>query len=176
MWRSILLATLMPICGAQAAVRDQSVPMVAVAGYEAVRLVGEWFEVAQTPSFLEQDCHGTTAAVALRDDSRLTLKIVCHKSSATGPILPLDGVMAETDFGLFEVRFVKLLELGNLQVAVLWQADDNSMAVIGSPGGQIGWIWSKSAHPDGAMLDKAKAALVRAGYKARAIKPVDQFE
>ena len=84
--------------------------------------------------------------------------------------------MAETNLGLFEVRFVKLLELGNLQVVVLWQADDNSMAVIGSPGGQIGWIWSKSAHPDGAMLDKAKAALVRAGYKARAIKPVDQFE
>ena len=176
MWRSILLATLMPICGAQAAVRDQSVPMVAVAGYEAVRLVGEWFEVAQTPSFLEQDCHGTTAEVALRDDSRLTLKIICHKSSASGPILPLDGVMAQTDPGLFEVRLVKLLELGNLHLAVLWQAEDDSMAALGSPEGQIGWIWSKSAHPDAVKLDQAKAALVGAGYKARAIRPVDQFE
>ena len=176
MWKSILLATLLPIGAAEAAVRDLSVPMVAVAGYEPARLVGQWFEVAQTPSFLEQDCHGTTAEVASRDDSRLTLKIVCHKSRVSGPILPLDGVMAQTDPALFEVRFVKLLELGNLTFVVLWQADDNSMAAIGSPKGDIGWIWSKSVHPDAATLQKAKAALVAAGYKASAIKPVDQGE
>ena len=172
----MILAALLPICGAQAAARDPSVPMMAVAGYGSARLVGHWFEVAQTPSFLEQDCHGTTAEVALRDDSRLTLKIICHKTSVSGPILPLDGVMAQTEPGLFEVRLVKLLELGNLHLAVLWQAEDDSMAALGSPEGQIGWIWSKSPHPDAAMLDQAKAALVGAGYKARAIKSVDQAE
>lgn len=176
MWKSILLAALMPICAAQAEVRDLSVPMVAVGNYDATRLVGHWFEVAQTPSFLEQDCHGTTAAVALRDDSRLTLKIVCHKSSLTGAILPLDGVMAQTDPGVFEVRLVKLLELGNLHLAVLWQADDNSLAAIGSPEGQIGWVWAKSPHPDAVMLGTAKAVLVGAGYKERAIKPVEQAQ
>ena len=173
MWKSILLAAFLPFGTAQAAVRDLTVPMVAMTGYESTRLVGQWFEVAQTPSFLEQDCHGTTAEVTARDDSRLTLKIVCHKSSVTGPILPLDGVMAQTDPALFEVRFVKLLELGNLTCVVLWQADDNSMVAIGSPKGEIGWIWSKSAQPDAATLVQAKAALVAAGYKASAIKPVD---
>ena len=173
MWKSILLAAFLPFGTAQAAVRDLTVPMVAMTGYESTRLVGQWFEVAQTPSFLEQDCHGTTAEVTARDDSRLTLKIVCHKSSVTGPILPLDGVMAQTDPALFEVRFVKLLELGNLTFVVLWQADDNSMVAIGSPKGEIGWIWSKSAQPDAATLVQAKAALVAAGYKASAIKPVD---
>jgi lipocalin len=50
------------------------------------------------------------------------------------------------------------------------------MVAIGSPKGDIGWIWSKSVHPDAATLQKAKAALVAAGYKASAIKPVDQGE
>jgi lipocalin len=176
MWKSILLAAFLPFGTAQAAVRDLTVPMEAITGYESARLVGQWFEVAQTPSFLEQDCHGTTAEVTARDDSRLTLKIACHKFNLSGPILLLEGVMAETDPAIFEVRFVKLLELGNLQLVVLWQADDNSMVAIGSPTGQIGWIWSKSAHPDAAVLKQAKAALVGAGYKERAIKPVDQAD
>lgn len=176
MWKSILLATLVPFCAAQAAVRDLSVPMVAVAGYQSARLVGQWFEVAQTPSFLEQDCHGTMAEVSLRDDSRLTLKIACHKTSLSGPILPLDGVMAQTDPGVFSVRLVKLLELGNLQVVVLWQAKDDSMAALGSPEGQIGWIWSKTAKPDATQLEQATAALVGAGYSKRAIKTVEQAQ
>jgi len=176
MWKSILLAVFMPICAAQAGVRDLSVPMMALAYYDSTRLVGPWFEVAQTASFLEQGCHGSTAKVTLRDDSRLTLKIACHKFNLSGPILLLEGVMAETDPAIFEVRFVKLLELGNLQLVVLWQADDNRMVAIGSPTGQIGWIWSKSAHPDAAVLKQAKAALVGAGYKENAIKPVDQAD
>ena len=29
--------------------------------YDKARLIGDWYEVAQTPTLLEQDCHGTTA-------------------------------------------------------------------------------------------------------------------
>ncbi|MEI6799007.1 MAG: lipocalin family protein [Pseudomonadota bacterium] len=174
MWKSILLAAVVPICTAQAGVRDVSASMMPLAGFEANRLLGHWFEVASTANFLEQDCHATTAEVALRDDSRLTLKIACHKISVSGPILPLEGVMVQTDPATFEVRLVKLSELGNLHLVVLWQAEDDTVAAIGSPEGQIGWIWSKSAHPQAAALEQAKAALVKAGYQGRAIKPVEQ--
>lgn len=174
MWKALTLLALLPQIAVALPVRDVSVPLVALAAYDKARLVGQWYEVAQTPTFLEQDCHGTTVAVATRDDSRLTVKIACHKGTVAGTILPLEGVLAQTDPGVFQLRFVRLAELDNLQLAVLWQAPDDSIAVLGAPLGEVGWIWSKTAHPDPQTLDDAKSALVAAGYRAKAIRLVDQ--
>lgn len=174
MWKALVLGALLPQMVQAGQVRDLSVPMVAVAAYDQARLVGNWFEVAQTPTFLEQDCHGTTVEVAARDDSRLTLKIACHKGALNGPILPLEGVLVHTESGLFQLRLFKLAQLGNLQLILLWQAPDDSMAVLGTLRGEVGWIWSKSPHPDPAALDQAKAVLVAAGYRAQAISNVEQ--
>jgi lipocalin len=173
-WSLGLVAMLLPAPGQAAPVRDLSVPMVAVAQYDSVRLLGSWFEVAQTPSLLEQNCHGTTARVEARDDSRLTLKIACHKGSLSGKVLPIEGVMAETEPGIFQLRLVHLMEMGNLQLVVLWQAPDDRMVAIGSPLAQVGWVWSKTATPDPTGLEDGKQALIAAGYRANAIKSVEQ--
>lgn len=174
MWKALVLGAVLPQMMQAAPVRDPAVPLIAVAGYEQARLVGDWFEVAQTPTFLEQDCHGTTVEVAARDDSRLTVKIACHKGDVSGPILPLEGVLVQTESGLFQLRLFRLAELGNLQLALLWQAADDSMAVLGAPFGEVGWVWSKTPHPDPAVLEQAKAVLVAAGYRAKSIRNVEQ--
>lgn len=174
MWKALVLWAFLPQLAQAGQVRDLSVPLVAQAHYDQARLVGEWFEVAQTPSFLEQDCHGTTVVVAARDDSRLTVKIACHKGAVSGPVLPLEGVLGQTDTGMFQLRLVTLAQLGNLQLTLLWQAPDDSMAVLGAPLGEVGWIWSKSPHPDPAALERAKTVLVAAGYSARKIRNVEQ--
>ena len=174
MWRTLILAALIPTLAVASPVRDLSVPMFALAAYDKARLIGHWFEVAQTPTVLEQDCHGTTADVAGREDSRLTLKIACHKASLTGTVVPVDGVLVETDPGIFILRLVRLQELGDLELVVLWQNADDSLAVLGEPQGDVGWIWSKTAHPGAMALQQAQQVLVDAGYSAKAIKPVEQ--
>jgi apolipoprotein D and lipocalin family protein len=174
MWKAVVLSAVLPQMVHAGPVRDLSVPLIAEAAYDQTRLVGDWYEVAQTPTFLEQDCHGTTVVVATRDDSRLTIKIACHKGALTGPVLPLEGVLVQTDSGLFQLRLFRLAELGNLQLILLWQAPDDSMAVLGAPLGEVGWIRSKSPHPDPAALVQAKAVLVAAGYRAKAIRNVEQ--
>lgn len=174
MWKALVLAALLPQMVQAEPVRDRSVPMFTVAGYDQTRLLGDWYEVAQTPTFMQPDCYGTTATVAARDDSRLTLKIACHLGGLTGPVLPLEGVLVHTESGLFQLRIFRLGEMGNFQLLLLWQAPDDSMAVIGAPLGEVGWIWSKSPHPDPAALEEAGAVLVAAGYRAEAIKDVEQ--
>ena len=138
------------------------------------RLIGDWYEVAATPNLLEQDCHGTTVSVAGRADSRLTLKIACHRGSVTGTVLPIDGVLAETGPGNFALRLVHLPEVGLVQLVVLWQAPDDSMAAIGGTQGEVGWVWSKTLPPDLAGLALAKQALVQSGFRASAIRSVQQ--
>jgi apolipoprotein D and lipocalin family protein len=104
----------------------------------------------------------------------LTLKIACHKGSVDGPVLSIEGILAEVAPGIFRMRFVHPQGFGGLTLAVLWQADDDSLAVLGTPGGQIGWVWSKTPLVGSATLDLGRGKLVSAGYKAQAIHPVKQ--
>lgn len=149
-------------------------PMVAVPGYEKQALLGEWFLVATTPWFLKADCHGTTVGITSREDSRLEFKLACPVGSVTGKIVPVDGILAETAPGEFVLRFVRLAEIGGITLVVLWQAEDDSMAVIGATDGRVGWVWSKTAHPDPKALEAAKAILAKHGYNPRYIADVEQ--
>ena len=161
MWR---LAMVMALCPGWALAQED----------DKARLIGDWYEVAQTPTLLEQDCHGTTAKVAAREDTRLTLKIACRKGSLTGTILPIEGVLVETATAAFGLRLIQLSELGTINLVVLWQAPDDSMAAIGGTRGEVGWVWSKTPVPDPAGLAAARQALVTSGFRASAIRPVPQ--
>lgn len=170
----VLMAALLPTWAMGEPVRELDQPIMAIPGYDKARLVGEWYELAQTPTLLERDCHGTTVTVATREDTRLTLKIACHKGSPDGKVLPIEGVMAQTDPGVFLLRLVRLAELGNVSLVVVWQSPDDSLVVLAAPRGEIGWVWSRSLTPDPALLQKARQALVDSGYRAQAIQTVDQ--
>lgn len=168
------IAVGLPVPGAAGPVRDLSVPMRAVSGYEKARLVGRWYEVARSPSRLERDCHAVTADVETREDSRLTLKIDCRKGSVDGPVMEIDGILVELDSGVFGWRLVRLTQFGDFTLAVLWQSEDDGLAVIGTPGGELGWVWSKSAEVDAAALSLARGKLVAAGYAETEIRDVQQ--
>ena len=152
--------------------RDISVPVRGQPNYEKSRLLGHWFEVARSKSRFEYDCHGVTADVELRDDSRLTLKIDCHKGSVSGPVLDIDSILVEVAPAVFEMRFVRFRAFGHQTAVVLWQAEDDSLAVLGSPSGEFGWVWSKSVIIDQASLDLGREKLVAAGYLKHGIRPV----
>lgn len=154
--------------------RDPTAPLAPVPEFDRAELLGDWFEVAQTPTILERNCHGTSARVELRDDSRLTLRIACPVGAIDGPVLPIDGIMVEIALGVFVVRLVRLPQMGNLQMVVIWQAPDKSLVALAAPLGEIGWIWARTAQPDAGLLEDARQALVKAGYPEDAIHAVPQ--
>jgi len=167
----VALLTTLP---AQAqSVRDLDTPLVALSSFDRSRLIGDFYEVAQTPTFLEQDCYGTTVKIEERDDSRLTMRIGCHVGALDGPLLPIDGIMVETAPGVLLVRLIRMAHLGNLPLVVIWEAEDASMVALGAPRGEIGWVWSRTAHPEPAALDAARQALVSQGYRGSAFRFVE---
>lgn len=153
-------------------VRDPGTPLMAVPSYDRSRILGDWYEIAQTPTLLERDCYGTTVKIEMRYDSRLAMQISCHVGALDGPILPIDGIMVETAPGIFLVRLVRLAQMGDLPLVVIWESEDASLLALGAPRGEIGWLWARSAHPDPAVLDEARQALVAQGYRASAIRAV----
>ena len=169
-----LILALLPAPVVAEGARDLSQPMFVVPDHDKARLVGNWFEVARSTSILETDCHGVTTEIATRDDSRLTLKIACHKGRVDGPLVPIDGVMVEVAPGQYQLRLVRLSQLGNLGLAVLWAAPDDSMVVIGSAQGLVGWVLAKVPAPDEADIAAGVRVLEDNGYHPRAVERVDQ--
>jgi|AntAceMinimDraft_12_1070368.scaffolds.fasta_scaffold06707_7 lipocalin len=153
-------------------VRDPGTPLIPLTTYAQSQLLGDWFEVARTPTLLGRDCHGTTVRIEERDDSRLTLKINCHVGRLDGPILAIEGIIVEISPGVFVARLNRLPQIGNLPLVVLWEAEDAGLLAIGAPRGEIGFLWSRRANPDAAMLDAARQALVSQGYREGAIAAV----
>jgi apolipoprotein D and lipocalin family protein len=149
-------------------IRDPDVPLAVVAGFDQNRLVGDWFEIARADSRLQIDCHGVTTRIEARDDSRLMLKLACHKGAPDGPVLPIDGVLVQLEPGLFQWRLVRFSGLGEQYLAVLWAAPDDSVMVIGSPQGQVGWVLAKTPDADPAA---GIGILQDNGYAPRAITP-----
>lgn len=168
---ALVVALALPgLAGAQT-VRDMTRPMGVVEGYDKARLVGTWHQLARSGNLLEADCHNVTIRIEAREDSRLTLKLACHKGAVDGPLVPIEGVMAEEIPGLYQLRLVRLPEFGSLEMAVLHAAPDDSLVVIGSRLGQLGWVLAKSPEADSAA---GVQVLVDNGYVPAAIAPVEQ--
>ena len=84
------------------------------------------------------------------------------------------GIMVETAPGVFLVRLIRMAHLGNLPLVVIWEAEDANMVALGAPRGEIGWVWSRTAHPEPSALEAARQALVAQGYRASAFRSVEQ--
>ncbi|SMY06976.1 lipocalin family protein [Flavimaricola marinus] len=168
----ILLAMLFALPALAQQVRDPATPLIPVTTFEQSKLLGDWFEVARTPTLLGRDCHGNTVRIEERDDSRLTLRINCHVGRLDGPILAIEGIVVEISPGVFLARINRLPQIGNLPLVVLWEAEDARLLAIGAPRGEIGFLWSRQPNPDAAALDAARQALVAQGYREGAIAAV----
>lgn len=153
-------------------VRDLDRPLIAMTSFEQGGLLGDWFELARTPTLLGRDCHGTTVRIEERDDSRLSLKINCHVGRLDGPVLAIEGIIVEVSPGVFVARLNRLPQLGNLPLIVLWEDAEAGLLVIGAPRGEVGFIWARGVTPDPVALDAARQALVAQGYRERAITTV----
>ena len=142
--------------------------------YQKTRLVGDWFQIARSPSLFEHNCHAVKVKISTREDSRMTIKMICHKGSVSGPVLAIDGILVQHEPSVFGMRFVRHRQFGDVTLIVLWQAEDDSLAVLGSPIGQVGWVLSKSAKTDPETLALGIKKLVDAGYSESVIRIVKQ--
>lgn len=174
------IALLLAIFGssAQAAdYRDNAVQMQAVTTLELDRYMGRWHEIARFPNRFEKDCVGVTADYTLRDDNTVKVVNTCHKKSS-GVIKEAKGVAYPVGEGKLEVSFVPALSFLPFLRADYWVLDitaDYTLAVVGAPGGNLGWILSRSPQISQAQLDTALSVFQRNGYDTTKIELVPQL-
>ena len=173
-WLGAALAALVWPGSAVAEVRDLSVPMVVVTSVDLDRYLGRWYEIARFPNRFERGCEDVTADYGLREDGQISVINTCVKEGMAEAIEGQAWVVAP---GRLKVTFVPWL--GGLAAGDYWVLHlepDYSMAVVGAPSGNFGWILSRGAKLPGEKMDRALGVFAANGYDTAQLEIVVQSD
>lgn len=126
---------------------------------------GKWYEIARTPNSGQRDCQAATTQFTDKGASGFTVVQICHKGSASGSAKTFNttgAIVAGTQNAKFKMSF-----LGGLKKQEYWvldRADDQSWAVMATPGGNYVWLLSRDAVMSPAAKAEALARVKALGY------------
>jgi len=126
---------------------------------------GRWYEIARTPNTMQKDCAGATIDFQGLSDGAFSVVDTCHKGDPRGPakIVKVKAkVIRPPDYTRFRMSF-----LGGMIHQEYWiidHADDNSWAVMGTPGGNYVWLLSRRPVLAPPVLSSAMNRIAALGY------------
>lgn len=121
------------------------------------RMMGRWYEVARTANDRQRGCHGSYADWTRGGDGKVTVVNHCRKGSPTGPDSVFRSTARLIDAGKAKITMSFFLGAVSQEYWILDHADDYGWTIMGTPGGNYIWIFSRSTTLAPAQRD----ALVR---------------
>ena len=126
---------------------------------------GKWYEIARTPNSGQRDCQAATTQFTDKGASGFTVVQICRKGSASGASKTFNTtgtIVAGTQNAKFKMSF-----LGGLKKQEYWvldRADDQSWAIMATPGGNFVWLLSRDPVMSPAAKAQALARVKALGY------------
>jgi apolipoprotein D and lipocalin family protein len=148
-----------------------------VAALEPGRYLGLWYEIATTPSFIEADCHGTTAEYGVVDEDTISVYNRCLLGSLDGDVNEIEGT---ADFA--DASYARLLvDFGfgfaaPYNVVELDGADGDApyrYAAVNSANLQI-WILSRTPTLEPDLYDEIVDRMAAQGLETDALVMTEQ--
>lgn len=177
--RALITATLLSLSAATMPLTaqpygDPDAPIAPVETLDVSRYLGLWYEIARYPNRFERGCVAVTAEYAMRDDGRIAVTNTCRKESFDGEVDVAEGVARIEGPGRLSVGFVWFLPFIRGDYYVLHVAEDYSLAVVGEPSRDYGWVLARTPHISQARYEQALAVLEANGYDTAQLELVPQ--
>lgn len=120
------------------------------------RFLGRWYEVARTANARQKGCFAPIAHWTRAKDGKISVLNICHKGSPDGPQQTFKGTATVLDADRGRVQFAFLGGAIKQEYWILDRADDYSWAIMGTPGGNFVWAFSRKA----ALTEAEQKAMV----------------
>ncbi len=147
-------------------------PMLAFAGAQppskpvaAAFYTGKWYEIARTPNSGQRNCEAPTTEFTAKTADSFSVRQVCRRDSADGKARTFNTtgkIVAGSENAKFSMSF-----LGGMKKQEYWvldRADDESWAIMATPGGNFVWLLSRKPVMDEAAKEAALARVKALGY------------
>ena len=148
-------------------------PVLALAGAQppskpvaAAFYSGKWYEIARTPNSGQRNCEAPTTEFTAKTAETFAVRQVCRRDTATGKTKTFNTsgrIVAGSENAKFSMNF-----LGGLKKQEYWvldRAEDESWAIMATPGGNFVWLLARKPAMDEAAKAAALARVKALGYE-----------
>jgi apolipoprotein D and lipocalin family protein len=139
-------------------------PMDTVPYVDLERFMGDWYVVANIPTFVEKGAYNPVESYALNADGTIATTFTFNKDGFDGPLKeyhPKGFVRDKTSNALWGMQFIWPFK-GDFRIIYL--DDDYQTTVIGRAKRDYVWVMSRSPAFSDADFEKMKAFVESVGY------------
>jgi len=168
---ALIALTLLTLTAATAA---EEKPMDTVPQVDLPRFMGDWYVIANIPTFIEQGAHNAVESYALNPDGTIATTFRFRKDGFDGAektYHPTGFVVPDTGNALWGMQFIWPFKA---EYKIIWLDPDYRVTVIGRSKRDYVWIMAKTPQIPDAQYAEILDFLKGVGYDTALIQRVPQ--
>jgi len=157
-----------------AACQASMLPLETVSHVELERFMGDWYVIANIPTFVEEGAYNAVESYRLDDDGTIATTFTFRKGGFGGPkreYHPRGYVLDRKSNALWGMQFIWPFK-GDYRIIHL--ADDYSVTVIGRNKRDYVWLMARTPTLPAARYEEALRVIAGAGYDMSRVQRVPQ--
>ncbi|MBV5275125.1 MAG: lipocalin family protein [Lamprocystis purpurea] len=157
-----------------AGVGAEEKPMETVPQVDLPRFMGDWYVIANIPTFIEKGAHNAVESYALNPDGTIATTFRFHKGAFDGPekvYHPTGFVVPNTGNALWGMQFIWPFKA---EYMVIRLDPEYSITVIGRTARDYVWVMARQPEIPEAKLTEIMAFLKGVGYDTALVQRVPQ--
>lgn len=165
----VLLTLLITGCTAM-----PSKPITTVDYVDLQRFMGEWFVIANIPTFIEREAYNAIESYEMNDKGNIDTTFSFNKGSFDGErkqYTPTGFVTDDPSNAIWDMQFIWPFKA---DYRIVYLADDYSVTVIGRNKRDYVWIMAREPSIPDATYQQLLSLLDREGYDTALIQKVPQ--
>ncbi len=167
-------ALLVLACGLLAACASRGPEMKTVEKVDLERFMGDWYVIANIPTFLEKGAHNAVETYSLNDDGTINTTFVFRDGGFDGTkkeYNPKGFVKDDGSNALWGMRFIWPIKA---DYRIVYVSDDYSTTIIGRNKRDFVWIMARTPEIPDADYERLVAFIETFGYDVSQIQRVPQ--
>lgn len=149
-------------------------PIKTVSFVDLERFMGDWYVIANIPTFLEKDAYNAIESYRLMDDGTVATTFQFNKGASDGPLKtyhPRGFIKDETSNAVWGMQFLWPFKA---EYRIIYLNDDYSVTVIGRSKRDYVWVMSRSPSIDEQEYASILKLLAAQGYDVSKVQRVPQ--
>jgi apolipoprotein D and lipocalin family protein len=149
-------------------------PMETVPYVDLERFMGDWYVVANIPTFVEKGAHNAVESYALNDDGSIATTFTFNKDAFDGDLKtyhPTGFVLDKTTNARWGMQFIWPIKA---DFRVIYLDDDYSLTVIGRSKRDYVWVMARNPDFSDDELQRMRDFIASVGYDPSKLQRVPQ--
>lgn len=163
------LTMLLSACGSQNVKPINTVDFV-----DLDRFMGDWYVIANIPTFIETDAHNAIENYAMNDDGTIATTFTFHDGSPAGELKkyePTGFIVDEQSNALWDMQFIWPFKA---EYRVIYLDENYETTIIGRTKRDYVWLMSRQSSIDESSYASLLAYIEAQGYDISKVQKVPQ--